>query len=464
MLAKKLYIYTIGCQMNVYESEKFTRILRPLGYQTINNFEDADLIIVNTCSIREKAQEKAFSFLGRLIEIKKKKKSIIICVAGCVAQLEGKNIVKRMKHVDIVLGTHTSIHLPQHIKSVEENREDAIVDDAIVDIDMFATISEPEISEFPFFNNETSNFVTIMQGCENFCTYCVVPYVRGKEISRDPQRILDEIKELVKFGAKEVTLLGQNVNSYGKKEGLCSFPELLHSVNEIEGLHRIRFATSHPKDLSDELIYSMKNLNKLCNHIHLPVQAGSNDVLKRMNRKYTREKYLERINKLKTICTNIAITSDMIVGFPGETKEDFQQTLDLIQEVEFDGIFAFSYSDRPTAPALKFPDKISNKEKSERLQNLLSLQKDNAKKKNLAYVNRVEEVLVEGVSKMQKNSKKENRPDGIQWTGRTASNKVVNFTQTDINSHCKIERGMMIQLKINKAFSHSLHGVIEGDY
>ena len=454
MLAKKLFIYTIGCQMNVYESEKFERILKPFGYDTVKNFDEADLVIVNTCSIREKAEEKAFSFLGRLIELKKRKKDMIVCAAGCVAQQEGKKIIKRMGHVDIVLGTHASMRLPDHIQSVKDGGR------SIIDTEMLTEILEPDLSGTQIVNAGISNFVTIMQGCENFCTYCVVPYVRGKEISRKPDRILDEIKELVSSGAKEVTLLGQNVNSYGEKEGLCSFVELLNEIHQIQGLHRIRFATSHPKDLSDGLIYAIKNLDKLCNHIHLPVQSGSNNVLKRMNRKYTREKYLERIGKLKQLCPDVAVTSDMIVGFPGETSEDFQQTLDLVREVEFDGIFAFSYSDRPMAPALKFSDKVSDAEKSERLQRLFSLQEKNTLKKNLAHLGKIEDVLVEGLSKKQKNSKEKNRPDCLQWTGRIQSNKVVNFSQTDENKNRKIERGMMVQVKIDQAFSHSLQGTV----
>jgi len=392
MLAKKLFIYTIGCQMNVYESEKFERILKPFGYDTVKNFDEADLVIVNTCSIREKAEEKAFSFLGRLIELKKRKKDMIVCAAGCVAQQEGKKIIKRMGHVDIVLGTHASMRLPDHIQSVKDGGR------SIIDTEMLTEILEPDLSGTQIVNAGISNFVTIMQGCENFCTYCVVPYVRGKEISRKPDRILDEIK--------------------------------------------------------------VKNLDKLCNHIHLPVQSGSNNVLKRMNRKYTREKYLERIGKLKQLCPDVAVTSDMIVGFPGETSEDFQQTLDLVREVEFDGIFAFSYSDRPMAPALKFSDKVSDAEKSERLQRLFSLQEKNTLKKNLAHLGKIEDVLVEGLSKKQKNSKEKNRPDCLQWTGRIQSNKVVNFSQTDENKNRKIERGMMVQVKIDQAFSHSLQGTV----
>ncbi|MCK5509595.1 MAG: tRNA (N6-isopentenyl adenosine(37)-C2)-methylthiotransferase MiaB, partial [Desulfobacterales bacterium] len=333
----------------------------------------------------------------------------------------------------------------------------------LVDIEMSEVIEEFESvieSSLDRTDPKVTSFVTIMRGCDNFCTYCVVPYVRGRETSRFPESIVNEVKCLVKNGVQEVTLLGQNVNSYGKKENLNSFPQLLARVNEIDGLFRIRFTTSHPKDLSNDLVSAFKDINKLCNHIHLPVQSGSNRILKRMNRKYTSELYLEKIDKLRNNCPNIAVTSDIIVGFPGETRADFEETLDLIKEVEFDGIFAFKYSDRPNAPAARFTNKITEQEKKDRLQTLLNLQEYFTAKKNKALVGSNELVLVEGLSK-----KKVDKDDAqskcqyVQWTGRTETNKVVNFIQNKgVIPGDRISKGKIVHVKIEKAYSHSFSG------
>ncbi len=297
-----------------------------------------------------------------------------------------------------------------------------------------------------------------MRGCDNYCTYCVVPFVRGREISRKPESIINEIKGLVKTGVQEVTLLGQNVNSYGIKEGLCSFPELLNLVNEIEGLFRIRFTTSHPKDLSEELIFAFRDLEKLCSHIHLPVQSGSNSVLKRMNRKYTKELYLEKIDKLRKKSPGIAITSDVIVGFPGETEDDFAETLDLVKKVEFDSLFTFGYSDRKKAPAARFSDKIPDHEKNERLQELLELQEYYTVKKNRALVGSTERILVDGFSKKQGTKDGQKEFAGVYWTGRTSTNKIVNFVDEKHLSGDSALIGKRIEVKIEKAYSHSLLG------
>ncbi len=451
MDTKNLYINTIGCQMNVYDSEQIAKALIPLNYRAAPSLEDADLVIVNTCSIREKAEQKAFSFLGRLSRLKRKKPGLIIGVGGCVAQQEGKKIVKRMPHIDIVFGTHAIGRLPLHIKNIELKRY------RIVDIEMSEKIDEfGHIDGFQQNKNVTS-FVTIMQGCENFCTYCVVPYVRGIEISRNPENIIKEIRHLVDSGVREVTLLGQNVNSYGKKEKHCSFPELLARVNEIDGLARIRFTTSHPKDLSEDLMHAFKDMDKLCRHIHLPVQSGSNRVLKKMNRKYTGELYLEKVERLRNFCPEIAITSDIIVGFPGETDADFVETLDLIEKVGFDGLFAFMYSDRPKVPATAFPDKVSKREKKERLQTLLDFQDRFAIKKNVELLGKNESVLVEGFSKKYSKNADRSMPENIQWTGRTSTNKSVNFVRRK-GSVLKNYTGKMVDIKIEKVLAHSLLG------
>lgn len=439
--------------MNVYDSERIAEGLRPLGYRATSSPETADLIVVNTCAIREKAEQKVFSFLGRLSKLKRKKPGLIVAVGGCVAQQEGKKILKRAPHVNVIFGTHTTHRLPQMIRQIESDGC------RIVDIEMSDEI-ETRDTIIPHGNGKTASFVTIMQGCDNYCTYCVVPYVRGREMSRTPERIIREIRELVTSGVREVTLLGQNVNSYGKKEGHCSFPELLARINEIEGLWRIRFTTSHPKDLSESLIYAFRRLNKLCKHIHLPVQSGSDRILKRMNRKYTREHYLEKVQKLREVCPEIAITSDMIVGFPGETRADFEETLDLMKTVEYDGLFAFKYSDRPNAPAAHFSNKVPEEEKKERLRILLDLQEQFTIKKNQALIGSVEQILVDGFSKQQttdsRHSESDIRNSDTQWTGRTSANKIINFVQGDACN--KIFTGEMIHVRIDRAFSHSLRG------
>jgi tRNA-2-methylthio-N6-dimethylallyladenosine synthase len=465
MKTKYLYINTIGCQMNVYDSDQIAKSLLSLNYEATENLKEADLIIVNTCAIREKAEQKVFSFLGRLAGLKRKKPGLIIGVGGCVAQQEGKKILERVPYLDVVFGTHAIPRLPGIIERVELKKS-RIVDigmtDKIVEIESVADSPENRPG-----NRKVSAFVTIMQGCDNFCTYCVVPYVRGRETSRSPEKIVKEIEDLVNSGIREVTLLGQNVNSYGKKEGLCSFSKLLALINEIDGILRIRFTTSHPKDLSDDLIFAFKENEKLCRHIHLPVQSGSDRVLKRMNRKYTRALYLEKIDKLRNICPDISITSDFIVGFPGETKADFNETLDLIKNVEYEGLFAFKYSDRPNAKATLFAQKIPDQEKKERLKKLLDLQEIISRKKNQALVGSTQEILVEGFSKKMSSvitragetEINEPLPNDIQWTGRTSANKIVNFNLESGSVSCGYSfTGSIVNVKIEKAFSHSLWG------
>jgi tRNA-2-methylthio-N6-dimethylallyladenosine synthase len=453
MKTKHLYINTIGCQMNVYDSEQIAIGLKSLRYKMTTLPEKADLIIVNTCAIREKAEQKVFSFLGRLAGLKRKKPDLIIGVGGCVAQQEGANILQRLPYLDLVFGTHAIGRLPGIIKAIESKKC------RIVDVAMSEQIEELDFITNEYHKGKVTSFVTIMQGCDNYCTYCVVPYVRGRETSRNPDKIINEIRNLVKSGMREVTLLGQNVNSYGKKEGLCTFPELLALVNKIDSLLRIRFTTSHPKDLSPDLVLAFKDLDKLCNHIHLPIQSGSNSVLKRMNRKYSRKLYLEKIEKLRNICPDIAVTSDIIVGFPGETRADFEETLELIEKVGFDGLFAFKYSDRPNAVAARFEDKISEKEKKERLQQVLNLQAHFTNQKNKELVGSTQSILVEGLSKKQTRLDKQNMNHDVQWTGRTSTNKIVNFSRGDDTvSGDKIATGRMVTVKILKAHSHSLWG------
>lgn len=452
MNKKKLYLHTIGCQMNVYDSAQIAMRLAALGYEQTPSMMRADVIIVNTCSVRAKAEQKVFSLLGRLSAMKRYKKRLIIGVGGCVAQQEGKKILRRMPAVDLVFGTQAIDRLPRLLQKIEAQRC------RIVDIAMDEAPDIPEPVVGSQAENPVSKFVTIMRGCDNYCAYCVVPFVRGRELSRRPESIIREIRALVENGVREVTLLGQNVNSYGKKQGLCSFAELLSKINAIDGLLRIRFTTSHPKDLSADLIAAFKSLDKLCSHIHLPVQSGSNRILKRMNRKYTREQYLDKVAKLRDTCPKIAITSDIIVGFPGETDGDFEQTLQLVNAVEFDGLFAFQYSDRPHAPAAEMPDKLTEPVKSKRLQILLDLQRQYTKQKNQALVGSTQPILTDGLSKKQVSDPADTGGQTLQWTGRTFTNKIVNFSLDEPPMYNESLSGRLIDVRIDKAFSHSLFG------
>ncbi len=439
--------------MNVYDSGRISDCLASLGYFQVERPESADLVILNTCAIRKKAEQKVFSFLGRMAELKLKNPDMIIGVGGCVAQQEGKKILDRSPYLDLVFGTHAIGRLPHLLKRIETSGA------RLVDVDLLDCIQDEGFhSETKADEGKISKFVTIMQGCDNFCSYCVVPYVRGREMSRSSASIVSEIEELVASGLKEVTLLGQNVNSYGKKEGLCDFPELLSMVNGIDNLLRIRFTTSHPKDISDGLIQSFKELDKLCKHVHLPVQSGSSRILSMMNRRYTREMYLEKICSLRDACPEIAITSDIIVGFPGETHDDLEDTLSLIREVEFDGLFAFMYSDRPNAPASGFAEKISESEKARRLQEVLSLQKTITLKKNKAMINTSQVVLVEGKSRKLQSTQPDFHGETAQWYGRATSSKIVHFPETE-NFSLENTTGRLINVFIQKAFPNSLWGL-----
>lgn len=453
MKSKLLHISTIGCQMNVYDANQIAGVLAPLGYTGTDAIESADLVIVNTCTIREKAEQKAFSFLGRLAKIKIINPNLIVAVGGCVAQQEGEAILKRMPHVDLVFGTHAIFRLPEMVRRIESSRC------RIVDVRLSDTVNADDPLVGPASVSQVSAFVTIMRGCDNFCTYCVVPHVRGREASRQPERIIEEIRMLVEQGVREVTLLGQNVNSYGNKEGLCNFAELLAQVDDVAGLNRIRFTTSHPKDLSEELIRAFGRLEKLCHHIHLPVQSGDDGILSRMNRKYTRNTYLEKIAGLRAACPDIAITSDFIVGFPGETEFQFQATLDLIETVRYDGLFAFMYSDRPSAPAAAFSGKIAESVKKERLQALLDLQEKITKEKHQAMVGRTLQILVEGPSRGLKSDDTDGASPLVQWSGRASSNHIVHFdVPEDLLAKKELLTGTFADIMIEGAHAHSLWG------
>ena len=383
-----------------------------MGYEISDNPEDAKVIIFNTCAVREGAQERVFGNLGALKHRKLKENDLVIGICGCMAQQEivAKKIKSKFSHVDIVFGTHSLYRFPEILFDVLEKKERKF---DIVNCDGYIIEGVDQLREDKFKAS-----VSIMYGCNNFCSYCIVPYVRGRERSRRKENILEEIKDLAKNGYKEITLLGQNVNSYGKDLGSdYDFADLLFDVNEIDGIERIKFMTSHPKDISIKLIDTMAQCKKVIPYLHLPFQSGSNRILEKMNRKYTKEKYLEIIDNVKKKIPNIALTSDVIVGFPNETREDFLETLDLIKKVRFDTLFTFIYSKRPGTPAEKMEDKISDEEKHKNFEELLKVQNEISKEINDTYVGNVYRVLVDGVSKNNKD----------MLSGRTDTNKIINF-------------------------------------
>lgn len=431
----KFYIHTFGCQMNEHDSERMAGLLHEEGYQPANTMQEASIILINTCNIREKADQKFYSELGRLANIKQKRPELIIGVGGCIAQQEGKAIISKMPHVDLVFGTEGFKRLPFLLREVCSGGG------KVVDTDLTPP-SEEKVTAV-LRKAKVKAWVSIMYGCDNYCTYCVVPYTRGRERSRSSEEVLSEVRHLAEEGCKEVNLIGQNVNSYGPEEDI-DFPGILRLINDIPNLERIRFVTSHPKDLSDRLIIAMAELSRVCEHIHLPLQSGSDDILRRMNRGYTFSEYKVKVEKLRRLIPDISITTDIIVGFPGERNEDFEDTLRALKEIEYDSIFAFKYSRRPNTAAANFEDPIPEKIKQERLQRLLDLQKAIGERKNRAYLGRVVEVLAEGESKKG--------PDKL--TGRTRTNRVVNFYGE------KGYVGSLLNIKINEAKPNCLEGEV----
>jgi tRNA-2-methylthio-N6-dimethylallyladenosine synthase len=435
---KYIYIKTWGCQMNEYDSSMITVSLeKTKKYLLTKEIEKADVLILNTCSIREKAQEKVFHQLGRWKKIKNKKPNTIIAVGGCVATQEGKVIFKRANYVDIVFGTQTLHKLPEIIDKITKKRE-KIIDISFPQLEKFNYALEPT-------NIGCTASVSIMEGCNKYCSFCVVPYTRGYEVSRPLDDILLEISTLAENGVKEINLLGQNVNAYQGKTfngKICFFSELLRLVSEIDGINRIRFTTSNPLEFTDDIIEVYQDTPKLVSFLHLPVQSGSNRILQLMKRSYTTEQYEKIIKKLMIARPNIQISSDFIVGFPNETEEDFQKTINFIKKINFDMSFSFIYSSRPGTPASEMEDNIPLEEKKKRLYNL----QDRINKQTMSWsrkmLNSIQSVLVEGISK--KNI--------MELYGRTENNRIVTFK----GSHKKI--GNFVNLKIKKIHTHSLKG------
>ncbi|MDP2168563.1 MAG: tRNA (N6-isopentenyl adenosine(37)-C2)-methylthiotransferase MiaB [Thermodesulfovibrionales bacterium] len=428
---KKFSIKTFGCQMNVHDSEKMAGILKASGMAQAEDQSDADIIIFNTCSIRQKAEQKFRSELGRIKSVKKKRPGVKIAVAGCIAQQRGAEIFKRAGHVDYVIGPQ-NIHLIGDMVKSEGVKKTALEDN-------------PDIAglELPALRGEKGRaWVSIMYGCNNFCSYCIVPYTRGREKSRASESILREIRGLAKDGFREVTLLGQNVNSFRSD---TDFPELLHKINEIEGLKRIRFVTNHPRDLSDRLVEAMERLDKVCEHIHLPLQSGSTRILGLMNRGYAYGDYKEKIDKLRDRMPDISITSDIIAGFPTETDKDHGDTVKALGEIGFDGIFAFKFSPRPGTAASLMEGQLPEDLKAERLHEILRIQDGITLVKNKGLEGSIADVLVEGLS----------QTDGDRLTGRTRTNKIVNFKKDP-----GISAGSIIRVRILEAKKHSLKGEV----
>lgn len=446
-MSKQLHIKTFGCQMNERDSEIIEQLLAQEGYMATDVLEDADVILINTCSIRAKAEQKVFSLLGQLRENKEKKSSLVIGVTGCVAQQEGERIMERMPHVDLVVGTQQIYRLPAML-----DRLSCKISTKEIATDLDASLSIPPFQKLlhqaPPSPSCFKRFVTIMQGCNNFCSYCVVPGTRGREISRPLQDILEEVEILVGQGVKEVTLLGQNVNSYGMTNAVAdnpvTFPLLLRSIAAIPRLRRLRFTTSHPKDLSEELMRCFREIDILCPHFHLPVQSGSNRVLRLMHRKYTVETYLDKVAALRRIRPDIALATDIIVGFPGETDEDFQATMDLLATVRFHSSFSFKYSDRPHTRSAEFGDKIPETVKSSRLAAFQSSQDVISLERNREYLGKEVEVMVEALSE-------------AGYKGRTPTNHIVHFAP----GASTLNPGDLAQVVINHAGKHSLNGEIK---
>jgi tRNA-2-methylthio-N6-dimethylallyladenosine synthase len=438
-LVQSFYIKTFGCQMNMHDSDTISKILLNKGYKQTFDLNNAHIVLVNTCAVREKAEEKALSVIGRLSSLKKKRPDIITGVIGCVAQEKGANLLKRFTFLDLILGPRNIYHIDEFISKIEDGGGKIFSSDLTDTLMFFSKYNG-------YSKGRVSSFLKIMEGCDNFCSYCIVPFVRGRESSVPARKIISEANYLIGQGIKEITLIGQNVNSYNvKNNGKPTFPELLKELDKIEGLERLRFVTSHPKDLSDELITSFGKLRSLCPQIHLPFQSGSNNILKLMKRRYTRDNYIDLIRRLREIRPDIAITSDVIVGFPGEDVKDFEDTLRLVEEVKFDNLFSFKYSERPGTKAMHLPKKVGTQEKQKRLSRLQHRQREITLTKNKALKGTTQEILVEGPAKR----------GYTQLQGRTLGNKVVNF-------HSKIDlAGKLVKVKITKGFQNSLLGELD---
>ena len=434
LLSKAFHITTMGCQMNEYNSDQLAQSLICSGFSPVSDPNIADIILINTCTVREKPEQKAFSQIGRMAVFKRKKPGLILGVVGCMAQDQGNDIIRRFPYVDLVMGPRELGGICGFLKKIDRDRKKIVA----TNLDLLPSRQEHSPG---YFTGKVKAHISIMEGCNNFCSYCIVPFVRGREISRANDEIISEARHLITEGVKDITLLGQNVNSYMWKKENYGFTQLLHDLSALKGLVRLRFTTSHPKDLSPDLVQCFGgDLPNLCPHIHLPFQAGSNSVLKRMKRGYTRESYIRLIENIRNTRPDIAVTSDVMVGFPGESVKDFDMTLDLINKIQFDSLYSFKYSDRRGTLACKMDHKVDEDEKTLRLKALQDLQKQISLKRNKDLEGREFEILVEGQSRKRG-----------QLTGRTTSNKVVNFE--GVNGQI----GTLVKVKVNVSYLNSLY-------
>ena len=431
-MSKTYHIHTYGCQMNVADSELVESILIDQGYSNSNDPSKADAIFINTCSIREHAEDKVHSQLGRYELIKKDRPDVIIGVLGCMAQSLKHDLLEKRSFVDIILGPDSYRRLPDLLKR-SEGHPQSLVDTKLSRFEVYDDL-------FPSRNEGINAWISIMRGCDKFCTFCIVPFTRGRERSRNTLSILEEAKEAVKQGYKEITLLGQNVNSYHYED--YQFHNLLEAVAGVPGIQRIRYTSPHPQDITEELLSTMSKHKNICNYIHLPLQAGSDKILKRMNRTYTKSHFLSLVQRIRDILPDVGISTDIIVGFPGETDEDFSQTIEVMNEVKFDSAFNFKYSSRRGTKASEYEDKVQEEIKQQRLEQVIDLQKKHTLERNMELVGTLQAVLVEKESKMSSD----------YWAGRTDSNKWVIFKKENI------PKKDMVSVLIKEAKGITLHG------
>lgn len=405
---KRAFIGVYGCQMNFSDAERMEGQLATLGYERTEDMARADLILLNTCCVRETAEDKVYGKIGEIKHIKRANPALIFGITGCMAQKEGEALIRRAPHIDFVLGTNKVHELKATVRRLESARRGPVVDVLLGDAPLPENVPIERTGRL-------SAWVPIMYGCNNFCTYCIVPYVRGREHSRRPEDVVREVEEAAAQGFKEITLLGQNVNSYGKDHKLASFAELLLMVDAVKGVERVRYMTSHPKDLSDAVIDAVRQGRHICPHFHLPVQHGSDRILQAMNRVYRKDAYRSLVERIRAAVPDASLTTDLIVGFPGETEEDFEELLDFLREIRYDAAYTFLYSKRSGTPAAMMEEQVEDSVKKERLHRLMEVQNEISLEKNAALKGTVQEVLAEGTS----------RTDEDVWTGRTGTNKIV---------------------------------------
>ena len=449
---RKVYVQTFGCQMNVNDTDRMLQVLEPQGYASTDDVKEASLIILNTCSVRDKAEQKMLSELGRLARLKEFNDELVLSVAGCVAQQEGEALLKKVPYLDLVFGPDNIGELPDLLSKVRGGQQRVSQTEFFKRKDYEFIEAQPKTEGL----QGVSEYVTIMKGCDKVCTFCIVPFTRGREVSKSPEMVVAEVQRLVAAGVREVTLLGQNVNSYGKDrfDDAPGFPSLIRQVDAIDGLERIRFTTSHPMDCSADLIACFGDVSSLCEYFHLPVQSGSERILKLMRRHRTRDYYMGLVDALRARCPDMALSTDIIVGFPGETEADFEETLDLLRAVEYESIFAFKYSPRPGTKAADMDDTVSTADKKRRLAKVFEVQKPITEARMARYKGRTVEVLVE---KPSRNTAK-SLTDEFQLMGRTRTNVIVNFPVPRGDFWANRWIGQLAHIRVDEVKAHSLYG------